>query len=1482
MNFFENVTSEKQQAFIVDNRIVPEELDFIVYLLGEECIKISLTHQQPFVEYESYKMSVINEQLYVNGERLEAGLQELDGRKLFVISRENTTTKQFTLNAGESCVISADEHADIRIGQTNRFILEQDFLIVHDVDDFAYLNQKPVVTNQHLAIQVGDTLLTPYFLLEKRANYWRLNAFTEDFSLNPEKIFQLEVADKSDYQFPDYSRKPRLNLEIAEKDFTIYSIEKGPNLQRNGLLKAIVPPLAMLGMTVLVTVLSGRNPIMMLTMGTMSVVTVTFSISQYITDKREAKADKLRRQADYQFYLVNTLGDLTRAYNREKEILEYQYPSPKELMQAIYEWDGRIYERQSYNKDFLEVSLGLSNQPSHLDIKMDVNPRDMSREAEELRQLQKRFSTQRDIPTAISLFGQTLGLVATREVASPFIESLLLQVAFFHSYHDVNMISLIPRKNYQETWKKWRLLPHYKLQGLNVRGLVYSNQTKDIVLNGFYQILMRRKQVLQEAGREKPQFLPHYILTIFDDSYLVGHQLNELLAEDMGDLGVTVIWSKESANHLPETITTLIELPNTQNGRLITENNIYVQRDFKSYPKDPALETSIRRLSNLRHIEVEKNAVPESLGLLEQYDVKTVEELQIGMRWSQAEPNKSIRSMIGWRGKSDYVYWDLHERAHGPHALVGGTTGSGKSEFLTTYLIGLAINFSPEDIGMLIIDWKGGGIANTLDKLPHFMGAITNLDGAGTARALASIKAELDKRQREFAKYGVNNINAYMSLYKQRNNPKPDIIYPHKPLPHLILVSDEFAELKSNVPEFLDELTSVARIGRSLGVHLILATQKPSGVVNDQIEANSTSKVALKMASTQDSNELLKTPDAAHITNPGRGYLKVGQNEVYELFQSGYAGLPYDPDGVEAEVLDERIFRINDLGQYELLYDPGEEVVQGHDTSELPTQLEAVIEEINQVFASSALPKPERPWLPNLEEHVVSPSVKQSDKRNLSVPLSLVDLPTEQLQENFDFDLEKRGHTVIFAGPGYGKTTVLQTLALNLARQNTPDMVQFHLLDFGNNGLLPLKNLPHVSDIVTLEEDEKLQKMMTRISQELASRKSLFRQVGAANLSQYEAKTKQSLPIILHLVDSYDGLAAEDRRKEKIDSLLLQVLREGAALGLYLIFTANRTGSVRMNMMSNISTKIALYLNDENELSTLMGKDRVMQEAITGRGQMLLDVPRAMQIYQPAAGQNGAEILYHLEEIVNQLDKEWDGARPAAIPMVPEQLTPREFLTYLPEPEKGMIHLGLNKYSVAVESIRLFQGRPIGLFSESQRQAHLVMAQIMAQLTSDNGVDELILIDVHGSFDRYQKQVSLYIGRETVISDYLQLKEALEALKTASAVNRIVVINGLNDLLEKAFYQVDDIARLLSNNPPHLQWIVLDSIAKVGNTYGNLTSMAREFIPELLFGGNLQTQRFIEQLSTEKKNEVFKTNVIHRLVEEKLIHIVVPESEERA
>lgn len=214
--------------------------------------------------------------------------------------------------------------------------------------------------------------------------------------------------------------------------------------------------------------------------------------------------------------------------------------------------------------------------------------------------------------------------------------------------------------------------------------------------------------------------------------------------------------------------------------------------------------------------------------------------------------------------------------------MVAGTTGSGKSEILQTYILSMATLFHPYDVGFVIIDFKGGGMVNQFKNLPHLIGAITNIDGREINRSLSSIKAELRKRQELFAKYNVNHIDAYIKLFKKGQT---DI-----PLPHLILIVDEFAELKMDQPEFMKELISAARIGRSLGVHLILATQKPSGVVDAQIWSNSKFKLCLKVQNKDDSNEVLKTPVAAEIKEPGRAYLQVGNNEIFELFQSAYSG----------------------------------------------------------------------------------------------------------------------------------------------------------------------------------------------------------------------------------------------------------------------------------------------------------------------------------------------------------------------------------------------------------------------------------------------------------------------------------------------------------------------------------------------------------------------------------------------------------------
>ena len=237
---------------------------------------------------------------------------------------------------------------------------------------------------------------------------------------------------------------------------------------------------------------------------------------------------------------------------------------------------------------------------------------------------------------------------------------------------------------------------------------------------------------------------------------------------------------------------------------------------------------------------------------------------------------------------------NLHEKVHGPHGLIAGTTGSGKSEFIITYVLSLAACYPPDQVAFVLIDYKGGGLAGAFDnerfRLPHLAGTITNLDGAAISRSLVSIKSELKRRQDAFNRAREATGEATMDIYKYISYYLRVVL--SEPIPHLFIVADEFAELKQQEPEFMDELMSAARIGRSLGVHLILATQKPSGVVNDQIRSNMRFKVCLKVADAGDSKEMIGRADAAEIREPGRFYLLVGFNEYFTGGQAAYAGAP--------------------------------------------------------------------------------------------------------------------------------------------------------------------------------------------------------------------------------------------------------------------------------------------------------------------------------------------------------------------------------------------------------------------------------------------------------------------------------------------------------------------------------------------------------------------------------------------------------------
>ena len=659
---------------------------------------------------------------------------------------------------------------------------------------------------------------------------------------------------------------------------------------------------------------------------------------------------------------------------------------------------------------------------------------------------------------------------------------------------------------------------------------------------------------------------------------------------------------------------------------------------------------------------------------------------------------------------TDLVYLNLHEKAHGPYGLIAGTTGSGKSETIQSYILSLAVNFHPHDVAFLLIDYKGGGMANLFKNLPHLLGTITNLDGAQSMRALASINAEIHRRERLFREFEVNHINQYQKKFKNGEATEP--------LPHLFLISDEFAELKVNQPDFIKELVSIARVGRSLGVHLILATQKPSGVVDDQIWSNSRFKLALKVADRTDSMEMLKTPDAAEITQTGRAYLQVGNNEVYELFQSAWSGADYQPDKDEMGIEDHTIYLINDLGQYEVLNQDLSGLDLAEDIKEVPTELEAIVSQIQLLTESQQIPPVPQPWLPPLKERMtlqelepIQPQEAWEQKKPVSVLLGMADIPQAQKQEPVSVNLSKDGHILLYGSPGTGKTTFLQSAAMDLARKFSPKDITLYLMDFGTNGLAPLGQLPQVADTMLLDQTEKIAKFVRIMERELNRRKKLLSDYGVGTLELYRQASGQQEPAIVILLDSYESMK-EEAYEAELFKLLVRISREGLSIGVHLLVTAGRQSNLRAQFYANFKHQLSLPQNDVGEVRSIVGSTPLAKtmEDIKGRALMKRDEVDVIQLALPVAGANDAQVLNNLRQEVASLQEAWTGQRPSAIPMVPEELTEADFYSRASVQaayKQGLVPLGLDMETVEPITWNISKGNLLYLTDKEEQMSAL-------------------------------------------------------------------------------------------------------------------------------------------------------------------------------
>src|SRR5690625_5293966 len=631
----------------------------------------------------------------------------------------------------------------------------------------------------------------------------------------------------------------------------------------------------------------------------------------------------------------------------------------------------------------------------------------------------------------------------------------------------------------------------------------------------------------------------------------------------------------------------------------------------------------------------------------------------------------NLRAIIG-QGASDAMTLDL--RSQGPHALVGGTTGAGKSEFLQAWVLGIASAHSPDRVTFLFVDYKGGSAFADCVELPHCVGLVTDLSPHLVRRALTSLRAELHYREHLFNRKKAKDL---LELEKRQDPECP---------PALVLVIDEFAALAGEVPEFVDGVVDIAQRGRSLGIHLIMATQRPAGVIKDNLRANTNLRVALRMADEADSRDVVDDTIAASFppSIPGRGIAKTGPGRLTP-FQSAFAGGWTSQDEVVTAEVKVAELRFGSVTEWEPDRPPESD---SHDEDLGPNDQKRIVNTLIRAADVAQLMVPRRPWLDGL-----APVVELADlpaEGDGRVLLGLADVPERQEQNPTYFVPDRDGSLLVIGTSGSGKSTALKTIATAAGMSPELGTARVYGMDFASGALGVLERLPHVGSVIDGDDAERIQRLMRTLGQELDRRADAFSSVNAANLTEYRELADPQMPRILLLIDNYPDFKKEwelTSARAPFYQTFMRVLGEGRPLGVHAVITADRSGAVPTAVAANISRKVVLRLSDPNQYSLLgVAKDILDDQSAPGRA--VVD-KNEMQVAVLGGTTNVAEQTKSLDELADELRKKGVADAPE-IRSLPTQVSVRE----MPDRVDGMPVFGVADDTLAARGFD-----PVGSFT---------------------------------------------------------------------------------------------------------------------------------------------------------------------------------------
>ena len=910
-------------------------------------------------------------------------------------------------------------------------------------------------------------------------------------------------------------------------------------------------------------------------------------------EKQQYEEYEKMRHERYQAYMAEQKARIKKIADVQRRITTNENPEPNSCVKTVEKLTRNLWERNAEDSDFLVTRIGIGQVPLCVEVKTraDVDGFKLIEE-DELEQLSAKIIEETrfvdNMPVCVDFRRyQMIGLTGEEEAILYLLRSIIVELVTQHNFSELHLVGLFDEAD-KSNFGMLRWLPHIWDESGQSRYLAFEENRRHVVCEMLKELIRNRRMEAENAEyKSKSSMIPHYVVIVRSRKLMEEEDVYQDLLTIGPKHGITVLILGESMYDLPQKTQVLLECISR------SRCNVY-EKDKYDKRLECSLDEVIHRQTmdyfcrRMAAIELasqkSKAAIPSAVTFLQGFHVKSVEELDVWNRWNSSKPYLSLAAPIGVMEGGKMFALDVRsgEQSHGPHGLLAGTTGSGKSELLQSWILSMALNYHPYDVNFVIIDYKGGGMSDLMEPLPHVVGKITNID-RNITRSLVALKSELRRRQELFAKYSVNNIDKYQRAY--------DNGIVKERLPHLIIVTDEFAEMKKEEPDFMTELNSVATIGRSLGIHMLLATQKPSGVVTDQINSNSRFRICMKVQDVADSREMLKRADAAKITQAGRAYIRIGEDEQYELFQSFYSGAEYTGGKDSYQ---------NHQNQARIVSSTGERITvskgQKKRSSDTIDELTAVTNYIQQVCKQHGIEKMSGPWLPELKRWLTMSDLGvlqgfdgnawPEEMTGLSVPIGQYDIPALQKQGIQYIDFMEYGHFGIFGMPGSGKTTLLKTIVANLGQYYTPERVEITILDASNWSMKEFETMPHVREVILNQETDKLMKFIQRMEKELTLRKSIFLKAAVTSLKSYWETVSADLPAMVIVIDYIEPLFEQYM---EVGDILTEIATAGAAFGMYLVFTANSTMGIKYKFLQLVKGNIALSLADKGDYGSIVG-----------------------------------------------------------------------------------------------------------------------------------------------------------------------------------------------------------------------------------------------------------------------------------------------------